>query len=206
MSKSDLAVIFSKLKGFLYPNVALEQYTTDADVAAEIIWDAYMQKDIEGKSVADLGCGPGILGIGAMIMNANAVFFIDKDELVLKIAQSNLRACEEHLPEGFEGAEFFTMDVTEFFTPVDTVVMNPPFGTRDAGADVLFLGRAMAIAKTVYSLHKASTKAYIRDLITKNGFTIFYEKEFKMPLKATMSHHEKKIEHIDVVCFGLRKK
>ncbi|MFH1916499.1 MAG: METTL5 family protein [Nanoarchaeota archaeon] len=206
MSKSDLAVILSKLKGFPFPNVALEQYTTDADVAAEIVWDAYMNKDIEGKTLTDLGCGPGILGIGAMIMNAMNVCFVDKDEMAIKIAQSNLRMVEEHLSEGFEGAEFFTMDVTEFFTPVDTIIMNPPFGTRDAGADVLFLGRAMAIAKTVYSLHKSSTKAYIRDLIAKNGFTIFYEKEFKMPLKATMPQHVKKIERIDVVCFGMRKK
>jgi len=44
----------------------------------------------------------------------------------------------------------------------DTVVMNPPFGTRQKGADMGFLRAALSIAKTaVYSLHKTSTRAHI---------------------------------------------
>lgn len=42
----------------------------------------------------------------------------------------------------------------------DTVVMNPPFGTKhNAGMDMKFLSAALNIAKTaVYSLHKTSTR------------------------------------------------
>lgn len=205
MSKSDLAIILSGLHGFPFPRVDWEQYMTDSEVAADLIWTAYMNKDIEKKSIADLGCGTGILGIGAMIMNANNVLFVEKDELAVKIAEGNLKRVEEHLPEGFEGAEFLTMDVLEFFSPVDTVLMNPPFGTRDPGADTAFLQRAMKIAPTIYSLHKASTKEYLRGFIAKNGFKVFFEKEYQMPLKNTMSQHEKKIERISVVAFGIRK-
>lgn len=44
---------------------------------------------------------------------------------------------------------------------VDTVLMNPPFGTKkNAGIDLLFLERAVQVAgKFVYSLHKSSTRA-----------------------------------------------
>ncbi|CAN0900116.1 rRNA N6-adenosine-methyltransferase METTL5 [Linum grandiflorum] len=42
---------------------------------------------------------------------------------------------------------------------VDTVVMNPPFGTRKKGADMDFLSAALKIAsQAVYSLHKTSTR------------------------------------------------
>jgi putative methylase len=205
MSKSDLAIILSKLAGFPFPRVDFEQYTTDSEVAADMLWTAFMNGDVKGKSVADLGCGTGILGIGAMILNASNAIFVDKDELAVKIAQGNLKRVEEHLPEGFEGAEFFTMDVMEFFSPVDTVLMNPPFGTRDPGADTAFLGRAMKIAPVVYSLHKSSTKEYLRSFIAKAGFKVFLEKEYKMPLKATMPQHVKRIERISVICFGIRK-
>ena len=42
---------------------------------------------------------------------------------------------------------------------VDTVVMNPPFGTRKKGADMEFLSAAMKVAsQAVYSLHKTSTR------------------------------------------------
>ena len=46
----------------------------------------------------------------------------------------------------------------------DTVLMNPPFGTRNAGIDAEFVTRGMQNARTVYSLHKTST----RDVSTRN--------------------------------------
>ncbi|KAF6164466.1 hypothetical protein GIB67_025292 [Kingdonia uniflora] len=46
---------------------------------------------------------------------------------------------------------------------VDTIVMNPPFGTRNKGADISFLFLALKVAsQAVYSLHKTTTRDYIR--------------------------------------------
>jgi predicted RNA methylase len=48
----------------------------------------------------------------------------------------------------------------------DTVVMNPPFGTRRKGADVDFLRAAARLVRgaggAVYSLHKSSTRAHLQ--------------------------------------------
>ena len=42
---------------------------------------------------------------------------------------------------------------------IDTVIMNPPFGTRVTSADMVFLKTAYDVATTsVYSLHKTSTR------------------------------------------------
>jgi predicted RNA methylase len=45
---------------------------------------------------------------------------------------------------------------------VDTVVMNPPFGTRNKGVDVLFLEQALSLRpRAIYSLHKTSTREFL---------------------------------------------
>jgi hypothetical protein len=48
----------------------------------------------------------------------------------------------------------------------DTVIMNPPFGTRRKGADVDFLRAATRLVRggggAVYSLHKSSTRAHLQ--------------------------------------------
>jgi len=36
--------------------------------------------------------------------------------------------------------------------------MNPPFGTRKAGIDTIFVKKAMDNANVVYSLHKTTTR------------------------------------------------
>ncbi len=88
-SKKALAVLLSGLEGFKGPKVRVEQYATDAEVAAEVLWQAYMKGDI-GKVSIDLGCGPGILGIGMLALNAQKVYFVDFDSKVLEVAKKNL--------------------------------------------------------------------------------------------------------------------
>lgn len=44
----------------------------------------------------------------------------------------------------------------------DTVIMNPPFGTRQKGVDMEFLRAASQLTlNSIYSLHKSSTREYI---------------------------------------------
>lgn len=46
-SKAQLAVYLSKLKVFDAPKIKEEQYATDSEVAAGMLWNAYMNRDIE---------------------------------------------------------------------------------------------------------------------------------------------------------------
>src|SRR3989344_9496721 len=94
-SKSRLAIELSKLKVFEQPDLATEQYPMDSEHGAEVLWDAYFKGDIENKTVADLGCGTGILGIGALLLGARLTYFVDSDEEAIKIAKENLKKFEE---------------------------------------------------------------------------------------------------------------
>lgn len=56
---------------FENPKIELEQYTTSSHIAACILHTAqFVYADIENKTVADLGCGSGILCIGAALLDA----------------------------------------------------------------------------------------------------------------------------------------
>ena len=89
-SKKQLEVRLSKLKQLSSPKASLEQYQTSSDIAAEVLWTAYMNNDIKNKVIADLGCGNGMFGIGALLVGAKKVFFIDSDSDAILTTKANL--------------------------------------------------------------------------------------------------------------------
>ena len=130
MNKGSLAIFLSKLKKTRVSKVELEQYETDSELASEILWYAFMQGDIKGKVIADLGCGNGILGCGCLKLGAKKVYFVEKDKETLEVARSNCKS---------KKAMFFLDDINNFNEKVDAVIMNPPFGVQEKHADKDFL-------------------------------------------------------------------
>ena len=78
MKKKEIEIILSGLRTFDKQKLSLEQYQTESHIVADLLWHAFMQRDIEGKVVADFGCGNGVFGIGALLLAAEKVFFVDK--------------------------------------------------------------------------------------------------------------------------------
>src|SRR3989338_11710900 len=88
-SKSRLAIALSKLMVFRAPKVRAEQYPMDSEIGACVLWNAALLGDIKGKVSVDLGCGTGILGIGALLLGAKKVYFVDSDQVALETAKEN---------------------------------------------------------------------------------------------------------------------
>ncbi|MBI5072796.1 methyltransferase [Candidatus Woesearchaeota archaeon] len=199
LTKKQLAIQLSKLASFEKPKIKLEQYTTDSEIAATILWDALMKGDIVGKTVADFGAGTGILGIGALLLGAKHVFFVEKDTDAVRILQTNI------LPLRAENYEIRQMDVKDFQERVDTVLQNPPFGTRQEHADKIFLEKAFSLSNVVYSFHKTATDVFVRAIAADHAFTIPEYYSFSFPLRQTYAHQIKKRELIEVTCYRLVK-
>ncbi|KAL1924129.1 uncharacterized protein VTP21DRAFT_7164 [Calcarisporiella thermophila] len=149
------------------PKIKLEQYPTTPHLASRILFTAHSTyDDIEGRIVADFGCGCGILSIASCLLGATHVIAVDIDPDALEIAQKNISDFELE-----NTVDLMHFDLTAFpdvnnkpilSGKVDTVVMNPPFGTKNWGIDMAFLKQAVSIAeRAVYSLHKTSTREYI---------------------------------------------
>ena len=197
MNKKQLAIFLSKLKKFENPKVDLEQYYTNEEIAAEILWYAFLHGDISDKVIADFGCGNGIFGIGCLKLGAEKVFFVDKDEEVIGIAKDNTE---------FDNVEFLNIDVSDFKEKVDLVIENPPFGVQNRKADKPFLEKAMQVADKIYTVHKIESKKFINALCKENGFVVKDIIEFYFPIKKTMKFHKKKEHKVRVGCWILEKR
>ena len=195
MNKKELALRLPKLKRLERYNLELEQYQTESELAADLLWNINLQDPIKGKIIADLGCGNGIFGVGCLLLKAKSVYFVDKDNL--DIARNNCH--------GFKNAKFVNCDILEFNKKVDVVIMNPPFGVQKRKADKSFLETAMKISRKIYSIHKIESKNFIEKLCKENNFTVKYLMKFKFPLRKSYKFHKKERYYVDVGLWCIEK-
>jgi putative methylase len=204
ITRAQLAITLSKLRDFDEPDPSREQYMTDSEVASQMLWNAFMLCDVKDKIVGDLGCGTGILGLGAMLLEAKWVMMVDIDKRALEKARENYESLKERFGLG-ENLTFVDSDIKEYSKGVDTVIENPPFGVQNEHADRAFLEKAFEVSKAVYSLHKIESEGFIRKLAGEHDFRLTHIWRFSLPLKKTMDFHTKRIERVAVGCFRLQK-
>lgn len=89
--------------------------------------------------------------------------------------------------------------------PFDTVITNPPFGTRKAGADVAFVRAALdAVGQEgrVYSFHKSTTRAHMIKLAERLGLGCELVAELRFEIPAVYAFHRR--DSVDVAVDLLR--
>ncbi|EAA06478.5 rRNA N6-adenosine-methyltransferase METTL5 [Anopheles merus] len=151
---------------FSEPKVRLEQYTTPSHIASQALYAIQTRHgDLDGRTVLDLGCGPGMLSIGAALLGADLVVGVEIDPDAIEVFRSN---CDEFELENVQCVQADVLRLPEIFAdrqrPFDTVLLNPPFGTKqNSGADMAFLKVAITLARgAVYSLHKSATREHVK--------------------------------------------
>lgn len=199
-TKKALAIELSKIKGFLKPKVELEQYQTDSEIASVLLWDAYMRNDITQKIVADLGAGTGILGIGALLLGAKKVIFVEKDNDAITVLKQNIAEYN------YKNYKIENLDIDKFTRKVDTIIMNPPFGVQKKYADRKFLEIAFKVGNKIYSFHKLETKKFIEKFCSEHNFEIIGIIPIRFGLKKHYNFHTKKIKNINIGLFIMEKK
>ena len=203
MKLKNIISDLESLETFSSPKDYLEQYQTPASVAGEMIHYISNNYSIQNYSIADLGCGTGILGIAAALCGCKNVFLFDIDEEALEIAKNNVESLELN-----DNIQIIQTDVNQlrlckklnkFF---DLVITNPPFGIRsENGADVEFLKTASYLCNnTFFSLHKFSTVNFLKKFYNKNGISDIKSFKIEYNLPKTYKFQKKKEKNIDVVC------
>ena len=155
MRTRHLAIKISKMNGFKSPIIELEQYTTQGSLAARWIRLARDMGDIQtGCTVADLGCGTGVLGLGALFCGASAAIMVDIDQSALDIVQDNAGSAGLS-----ENVEIICSDVaTTTLGHTDLILCNPPWGTQKMGADAPFFEAIRNAGVPAYVLHSSDAK------------------------------------------------
>ncbi len=193
MNKKELAIALSRLKPLKNTSAYLEQYATECEIAADVLWFAYLANDIKDKIIADFGCGNGILGIGALLLGARKVYFIDIDKKATDTAKENV----EHTGV-MGGAEFLQENVSDFNEKIDVVIQNPPFGVQHKHADREFLVAAFKAARIIYSFHKRESATFLKNISSDNKYNVTLLKTVKLPILKSMLFHRKKVYYVSI--------
>lgn len=190
MKLKSLEIALQKVAGFSAPKAPLEQYMTPPALAARMLFDAYMNGDIEGMKVLDLGCGTGMLSIGAALLGGE-VTGVDTDKAALAIAEENAK-------ESGVKTDFFERTLIPspagpaalFETGFDTVVMNPPFGAQKEHADRPFIETALLSAPVVWGIFNRGTIPFLKTY-TKESADITNMVSAKLNIPRQFAFHAK---------------
>jgi len=191
LSKRQLEIRLSRLKILESPSLRLEQYPVSPDVASELLYMAgFENNDLDGR-IIDLGTGTGRLAIGAALLGADHIAGVDIDSKALELARENSRAAMIDI-------EWIQSRIENVEGSYQTVLMNPPYGTRTAHADLHFLDKAFQLAPVTYSIHKTATRKFLADYVQKNGRTIEETRSMFLDIPNLFKFHTKKWQSIEV--------
>jgi putative methylase len=202
MKLNQLERILENVEGFSDPSPLLEQYQTPAALAARLLFHAALKGDIEGRRVCDLGCGTGVLAIGAVLLGAREVVAVDIDTRSLQTARENASRARADLL-------LLQADIKDPETPYrigncDTVVMNPPFGAQQLHADRPFIDAALTIAPVVYGIFNAGSRSFISSYLAGRG-AIGEVIGGLLPIRRTFSFHRDDVREIPVEIIVIRR-
>lgn len=205
ISKSKLAIELSRLRDFDEHILHLEQYSTPSEIAADIVWKAYMLGDIRNRAILDPACGPGFLGIGCLLLGAKKVIFLDVDKEVINILKDNLIRIKNKYSISQNKYEIINEDIKDINIKdrIQIIIQNPPFGTKQRHADKIFLEKAFQIADIIYSFHKIESKSFIEKISQDNKYKITHYWEYDFELKATQRFHKRRIHRIRAGCWRM---
>ncbi|ELT97691.1 hypothetical protein CAPTEDRAFT_159660 [Capitella teleta] len=203
----QLEIELESVSVFEEPNILLEQYPTTPHIAARMLHTIQSRfHDIDGRTVADLGVGCGVLSIGASLLGCGHCVGIDCDADALDQTRENLEELE------VENVDLIQVDLSnpELSPLMESSVDNPPFGTkRSKGIDVVFVQHALKMSRrSVYSLHKSSTRQHFIKKAAEWGVDIEVVAQLRFDLAKTFKCHKQKSVDIevDLIRFSHRKK
>lgn len=192
--KKHLEMAIQKVPKHLNPKVDLEQYSTPATIAADLLWNAYSLGDIADKKVMDLGCGTGIFAIASKLLGAASAIGVDIDKDSINLASSY---CGD--------VDFICSDICDLENDfdVDTIFQNPPFGSQKnakKGADLKFISKAIELSpKVLYSFHMASTEEFLISYFEKNDLEITHIFRYNFPIPKIYEFHTRESANVEVI-------
>jgi putative methylase len=193
MRQRKLEIILEQVKVFESPSAKLEQYYTPAIVAARLLHFAFLRGDIVGKRVVDLGCGTGVLALGAALLGG-VVTGVDSDDRALEIARTNAKLLDVKVT-------WQQIDIESFAGSYDTVVMNPPFGAQKRRSDRPFLCKAVAVGQVIYLLHNAVVNGFVRHFVEPHRVTDAIS--VKLPIAHTFKFHKDEVRYVDAIIYRI---
>lgn len=221
--KKHLEMILENVPGHPNPKVDLEQYSTPATIAADLVWNAYGLGDIDGMNILDLGCGTGIFAIASSLMGASYSLGVDIDDESIALAKITQNSIFDEHDIDNANANFIVGDINSFnsisdllnesnFNKIndsetslnrfDTLIQNPPFGSQEKGkrhADRKFMDFAVNSADVIYSFHMKNTEEFVIDYYRDLGAEVSHKLVYKFPIPKIYDFHSDDSRDVKVI-------
>ena len=221
--KKHLEMILENVPNHPNPKVGLEQYSTPATIAADLVWNAYGLGDIDGMNILDLGCGTGIFAIASSLMGASYSLGVDIDEESISLAKITQNGIFREHDIDDANANFIVGDINLFnsisdllndanlknignnhssLSRFDTLIQNPPFGSQEKGtrhADRKFMEFAVGSADVIYSFHMKNTEEFVIDYYRDLGAEVTHKLVYKFPIPKIYDFHSEESRDVKVV-------
>ena len=221
--KKHLEMILERIPKHPNPKVGLEQYSTPATIAADLIWNAYGLGDINDMNILDLGCGTGIFAIASSLMGASYSLGVDIDEESVDLAKITKNDIFQEHDIDNANANFIVGDINSFnsisdllnesshekmdnnamsLNRFDTLIHNPPFGSQEKGkrhADRKFMEFAVSSADVIYSFHMKNTEEFVIDFYRELGADVTHKLVYKFPIPKIYDFHKDESRDVKVV-------
>ncbi|KAF6779260.1 hypothetical protein AHF37_01287 [Paragonimus kellicotti] len=211
LSRKRLQSYLQDVDIFSQPNLLLEQYPTSPHVADPMLADILF--NIQTTEGAIQGLLSGRLRLRIRNTNhwctttwsqkiSSYVLAVDVDKNAIGDLNENLTSFDLKN----DCVDVLLCDITRLHggserKQVDTVIMNPPFGTNasSTGIDKKFLLTALSIAQYhVYSLHKTTTRSHILRTIESAGAHAKVVAELRFDIPRMYKRHRQETVDIEV--------
>lgn len=195
--KTELKKELSKISDFENPRISLEQYRTPPSLAADLLHTAYMQGDIEGQKVADLGAGTGMLSLGAALLGGN-VTAVEKEEDAIRLLKENMEKLKLDL-------DIIQQDIEDFNNEADTILMNPPF-SHHSDIGLKFWEKALEYGDSVYGISPRGMRERIKDFVGNSSHEVLAVEEFSISLPPSYGFHTEERHETEIDLIITRRK
>jgi putative methylase len=192
LTRAELVQALSRLEAYGAPRAEAEQVPSPPEAAATLLFEAVRRDDLVGRSVVDLGCGTGVLAVGAALLGAERVEGTDSDREAVAVARRNATDLSV-------GCILLEGRVEEYSADCDTVVMNPPFGAQRRHADRPFWEAAFRVARRrIYAFASDASRTFIADSAVARGARVEAIEPVPWRFPRTFPHHRKRSVELSV--------
>ena len=200
--KKKLEMILENVRVDYTQKVQLEQYQIPVEIASSILFTAaYSFNDIIKKVVCDFGCGCGRFTIGSRILGAKRAIGIDIDSDAIRCSLKHTKKLK------LKNVDWILGNIRHINITCDTVIENPPFGTKRKHYDLVFLKKAFESAEVIYSIHKYTEeiKEFIEKIAKKEKFIISKAIPLKLEIPYMYEFHLKPKYFVRAIVFRFEK-
>lgn len=201
-SRRSVAKALETVADFEDPRPRLEQYLTPPELAAHVCHLAALRGDLTEATVLDLGCGTGMLALGARHDSPERIVGVDIDRGALGTAVRNERRLFDRGRIDWVQGDVSTPPLR---TRRATVLSNPPFGaqTESRHADRTFLRTIRSLASVSYTIHNEGSRTFVESFTDDHDGTVTDAFEASIPVERRFDFHTRETRALAVEVFRI---